>query len=308
MDATSTSCDRILTRTLRDRAMTERIGFVGLGQMGGRIAKRLLASGHPVVVWDRTIAKALALEAGGADVAESPVDLSARCDIVLGCLLDDVAVDQVYTGPRGMLAAARPEQVFVEHGTFSPARARALRESAAAKGAEFLDAPVSGGPEGAESGDLVTMIGGAHSAIGRVEPVLRAYSRDVTHVGHSGAGLELKLVNQLLVSVNLAGVAEAAALLQRMKIPLDVALPVLSGGWAASTMLSRSLPRAMTSDFTSEGATIGGFVHVQDLVNGACSAVGLETPMMDAARGVFDEAAERSLSLLDPSALIELYS
>jgi 3-hydroxyisobutyrate dehydrogenase-like beta-hydroxyacid dehydrogenase len=287
--------------------MTERIGFVGLGQMGGRIAQRLLAAGRTIVVWDRTREKARALVPDGAIVAESPAELSAQCDIVLGCLLDDVAVEQVYSGSQGLLVAARPGQLLIEHGTFSPARARALQEVASAKGADFLDAPVTGGPEGAASGELVIMVGGTPEALKRAQGVLAQYSHEVIHVGHSGAGLELKLVNQLLVSINLTAAAEAAALLLRMGIPLEIALPVLSGGWAASTMLSRSLPRAMSGDFASDGATIGGFVHVQQLVDGACAEAAMPSPMMDAARQVFTRATQRDLAALDPSALVELY-
>ena len=281
--------------------MVESVGFLGLGVMGSRMSRRLIESGHDVVAWSRTHSKAETL--ADATPAATAVDVAQRCDLVLGCLLDDTAVAEVY---RPLVAAARPGQIFVEHGTFSPALARELSAAAAEHGAWFLDAPVTGGPEGAAAGTLVAMVGGDPGALATAAPVTSHYVAESVLVGPSGRGLQLKLVNQLLVSVHMAAAAEAGALLLALGIPIEVAMPVLGGGWAASAMLARELPRVLASDFDSAGATIGGLVGVQELVSAIYAEAGIPPRLMPVVRELFSAAAvDRADS--DPAALVESY-
>jgi 3-hydroxyisobutyrate dehydrogenase-like beta-hydroxyacid dehydrogenase len=280
----------------------ESVGFVGLGAMGERMAARLVAAGHPVVVWTRS-GRTLV----GALSASTPADLAARVDLVAGCLLDDAAVEAVYLGDDGLLAGAARGTVLLEHGTFSPALARRVGDEAAGRGLAFLDAPVTGGPEGAADGTLVTMVGGDIGALGRHRATIAAYLGAVEHVGPLGAGLALKLVNQHLVSVHLGAAAEAAALLAAAGIAADRALAVLMGGWASSAMLERELPRALSGDFTSAGATIGGLIHVQELIARAFAESGLESRLLPVVRELFADAVARGLADADPAALTSLY-
>jgi 3-hydroxyisobutyrate dehydrogenase-like beta-hydroxyacid dehydrogenase len=202
----------------------------------------------------------------GATAASSPAELAASTDIVVGCLLDDSAVDQVYRGEGGLIGSARPGQVFIEHATFSPALARDIESDLAKYDAAFLDAPVSGGPEGAAEGTLTVMVGGDQQRLAGAMNVLHAYSSRVVHVGPAGAGLDLKLVNQLLVSCHAAAAAEAAELLRRMGVPLDMASSVLNASWASSAMLRRMFDRRLADRNTSSEATVEGLATPQRLV------------------------------------------
>lgn len=282
--------------------MPESIGFLGLGEMGSRMARRLIDSGVETVVWTRTGSKAQALR--GAVAVEHPGEVAARCDIVFGCLLDDIAVDAVY---RQLLRAARAGQIFVEHGTFSPALARELSALARPRGAHFIDAPVTGGPEGAAAGTLIAMAGADVAVLASITPVMSAYLAECVPIGPSGSGLQLKLVNQMLVSAHMAAAAEAGALLRAMQIPLDAAMSVLERGWAASAMLSRELPRVLAGDFASTGTTIGALVGVQSLVAASYSEAGIRPRLLPLLQRIFLEGSE-DFAGADPAALVTLYA
>jgi 3-hydroxyisobutyrate dehydrogenase len=291
---------RVIPRTVL--TVVDQVGFLGFGAMGSRIVHRLLDSGRSVSGWSRTDGKVAAVS--GVVASPSAAATAARCDVVISCLLDDKAVDEVYTP---LLDTARPGQIFVEHGTFSPALARRLSARAARRGAHFVDAPVTGGPEGAANGKLVTMVGASTDVFDRILDVVSAYSRDVVLVGPSGRGLELKVVNQLLVTVHMAAAAEAAALLSAMDIDVDSAQRVLDGGWGASAMVARELPRAVAGDFANVGASIGGLIEVQRLISESYASAGIEPRLLPVVRGLFAEAVESGWGALDPAALVQLY-
>ena len=286
--------------------MSGPVGFVGLGQMGRPMAQRLLEAGHEVVVWNRTRAIAEALEEGAASVAQSPLEVGERCDLVLSCLLDSHAVADVYGRHDGLLAAGRKGQVFVEHGTFSPHVAVDIAARAATRGASFLDAPVSGGPEGAAAGRLVVMVGGEVSALESAGPVIEAYASNVVHVGPTASALRLKLINQLLVTYHVIGAAEALMMLESLDISRDVAANVLQGGFAASALLGRTLDLA-DRDPIEGGAPIGGMIELQRLIAAEADAVGVQLRLFDRAREIFAEAVEAGLERTDFSFLAELY-
>jgi 3-hydroxyisobutyrate dehydrogenase-like beta-hydroxyacid dehydrogenase len=284
--------------------VAEAVGFVGLGTMGGRMAARLLAAGHPVVAHTRTPAHGRPLAALGAELVASPAAVAERCDVVLGCLLDSAVVEHVHLGPSGLLSVARRGQVFAEHGTFAPALARRLAAVAAERGATFLDAPVTGGPEGAAAGSLVCMVGGEAAAVERAAPAVGAFAREVVRVGPSGAGLELKLVNQLLVAVHAVAAAEAAALLQRLDVPWPVAERVLTSGWASSAVLARSLPRVAASDYAGSGAPIGLLLEVLPLVAAVCQERGVDAELFRYAHETLARATDAGLGELDIAGLV----
>jgi len=280
------------------------VGFVGLGAMGARMAARLVQSGYRLVVYNRSPGPAEAMRRLGAIVAVTPADLARAADIVCGCLLDGSAVEHVYAGEDGLLGASREGHIFVEHGTFAPALAQRLAESCARRGASFRDAPVTGGPEGAAAGTLTAMVGGASAAVARATPVISCYAGRVRHAGGSGAGLQLKLVNQLLVSVHVAAAAEGSALLRRLGLPLDVAVDVLTSGWAASPMLERSLQRIRSGELDESDATIGGLLVPQQLVTDLADDAGLALSVLPAAMRLFRAACADGLAGHDLAALV----
>jgi 3-hydroxyisobutyrate dehydrogenase-like beta-hydroxyacid dehydrogenase len=287
--------------------MTPRvIGFVGLGAMGSRMAARLLDAGHQVVVYNRTVERAAPLERLGAQVARTPAEVAQRSDVVLGCLLDGAAIEHLYNGAEGLVASSRPGQIFVEHGTFAPALARDLAGLVEQRGAAFLDAPVTGGPEAAASGQLTVMVGGSDGAVIGAEEILRAYAAMVVHIGPSGTGLQLKLVNQLLVSCHVAAAAEATAMIRRLDLPIEKAAEVLNAGWAASAMLNRGLNRLREDALDKSEATIGGLVEPQELVATLAAEAGLSLTLMPVVSQMFKAACDAGMGSQDLAAMVRL--
>jgi 3-hydroxyisobutyrate dehydrogenase-like beta-hydroxyacid dehydrogenase len=279
------------------------VGFVGLGAMGAPMAARVVAAPHRLFVWNRSPAAAHLRHQDGAEITATPGDLAEKTDLVLGCLLDGPAIEQVYLGPQGLVQAARPGQVFVEHGTFAPQLARRLAAALAERGAVFLDAPVTGGPDGARAGTLTAMVGGQAESLAHAAPVLRHYTAHVLHIGGPGAGLELKLVNQMLVSAHVAAAAEAAAVLRARRIPLEAARKVLGSGWAASTMLERTLTRLLARDTEASGATIGGLLEPQRLARELAAQAGTSLPLLTVVSELFAHALDLGLASHDLAAL-----
>lgn len=217
----------------------ERIGFAGLGRMGQAMAGRLLDAGFPLVVHNRTPARAEALLARGAAWADSPADLAEQADLVLTILTDDRAVEAVYLGERGLLAGACGGRLLVEMSTIRPATIHRLRPLVEARGARLLDAPVSGTVEPARQGQLLVMVGGAAEDLERARPALAVLGRRVEHLGPSGAGTTMKLALNMPMAIFWAALGEAMAMGARLGLDrarmldlyLDspVALPALRG-------------------------------------------------------------------------------
>ena len=188
------------------------VGFIGLGRMGRHMCRHLLAKGFPLTVHNRSRAAVDELVVAGARAANSPAEVTATSEIVLTCLTNTPSVEDVYFGANGLMTVARPGQIFVDHSTVSPSTSRQCAEAARARGADFLDAPISGGPAGAEAGTLTVMVGGEQSTFDRALPVFEAMGKNIRLVGGTGIGSTIKLANQLLVAINSAGVAEAMVL------------------------------------------------------------------------------------------------
>ena len=283
------------------------VGFVGLGAMGGRMAARLIDAGHPLVIYNRSPERAAPLGRAGAEIVATPAEVASQADVVCGCLLNGNAIEQVYGGDDGMIGASRRGQIFVEHGTFAPDLARTLAQRLGERGATFLDAPVTGGPEAASSGNLTMMIGGPAEAVTEVSAILGSYAARIRHIGDSGAGLELKLINQLLVSCHVAAAAEAIAMLQRLQLPLDTAREILSAGWASSAMLDRSLTLLKDGLFDESEVTIGGLVEPQQLAAAAAAGVGLDLTLLPVVAKLFLDARASGLEKKDLAALVRMF-
>ncbi|WP_433500789.1 NAD(P)-dependent oxidoreductase [Sphaerimonospora sp. CA-214678] len=284
------------------------IGYVGTGAMGTAMIQRLLDTGHEIVVHNRTRANAAAAEKAGAIWAPSLGEVVERCAIVLTCMRDTTATEVIYLGESGLLsnATATEGRVFVEHGTFAPALARRIAQIATEHGAAFLAAPVSGGPDGARGGSLAVMAGGDEAAFERASPVLAALAGRITYVGGPTAGLELKLVNQLLTSCHMAVAGEAVALLHKVGIDLGVADELLTAGWAQSAMLSRTLRLVHADRTDGTGATVEGMTEVLDLVADLLSRHGVPAVVFEAGRQMFLTAASRGLGEADPAGLFRI--
>ncbi|MER3406493.1 MAG: 2-hydroxy-3-oxopropionate reductase [Chloroflexota bacterium] len=226
------------------------VGFIGLGKMGKPMVRHLLRAGYRVTVHNRSRVPVEELAREGAVPAFSPAEVSAASDIMLTCLTNTQSVEDVYFGPQGLIPSARPGQILVDHSTVGPATSRACAEGARAKGADFLDAPVSGGPAGAEAGTLTIMVGGNVDTFERALPVFQAYGKNIRLVGPTGVGSVIKLANQLLVAINMAGVVEAMVLGTKAGADPAVMLEVLSTSFGSSAMLTRAVPMFLQRNFT----------------------------------------------------------
>ncbi len=224
-----------------------RLGFIGLGIMGHGMASNLLFSGNPVMVWNRTPEKAVDLV---CDVATSPRDLGQEADIVMISVSNTSAVEEVVFGESGAIHDMREGAIIVDHSTISPSATRNFSTRAGEKGVIWLDAPVSGGSEGAVNGTLAVMVGGPAQALETVTPYLETYSKSIVHVGdQAGAGQMVKLMNQVLVVVNELAVAEALLLGEAAGIDLAKAVSAVEGGAAGSWMLSNRGPQMIARDW-----------------------------------------------------------
>ncbi|MEX1044290.1 MAG: NAD(P)-dependent oxidoreductase [Acidimicrobiia bacterium] len=223
------------------------VGFVGIGIMGSGMSRNLIAAGHDVLVWNRTKTKAEAIE--GATVADSPHAVASACDVVLICVSDSADVEAVVQGDNGILAGLRPNALVVDHSTISPRVTRELAALVASAGGSWVDAPVSGGSEGAANGTLSIMVGGDADDVARAMPYFEAMGKTITHVGPVGSGQLVKIVNQMLVVVNQLAVSESLLFAQAAGLDLDATLSAVTGGAAGSWMLANRGPQMIERDW-----------------------------------------------------------
>ena len=255
----------------------EQIGFIGLGIMGRGMTHNLLKAGHNVTVWNRNAARMDEFAAAGAKTASSPADLAARCDAILVCVSDTPDVEQVLFGADGVSAGVKSGALIVDHSTISPQKTVEMAKRLNEQGAAYLDAPVSGGSEGASKGTLSIMIGGEAADVERAMPILQAYGKTITHVGPQGAGQMAKLVNQILVVVNQLAASEALLFAQAGGLDLAKTIEAVKGGAAGSWMLANRGPQMIVRDFRP-GFTIDLQQKDLRLVLEAADAMGI--PLM----------------------------
>ncbi len=229
--------------------MNERIGFIGLGIMGKGMAHNLLKADFDLRVWNRTSGRIPELVDAGASQASSPADLAENCDIIIVCVSDTPDVREVILGEQGVIFGLRPGSLVVDMSTISPQVTRDIATSLAKKGAFMLDAPISGGSEGAALGTLSIMVGGHEEQVARAMPLFQVMGKAITHVGDHGAGQTVKLVNQILVVVNMLAVSEALLFAQAGDLDLGKTLEAVSQGAAGSWMLSNRGPQVLNRDW-----------------------------------------------------------
>ena len=229
--------------------MAEQIGFVGLGIMGQGMARNLLRAGWKVVVWNRTPSRVPPLVEAGAQAATSPRALAEQCNVIVICVSDTPDVESVVFDESGLASGLRAGSLVIDCSTVSPAATRQFASRLADQGADWVDAPVSGGSEGAAAGTLSIMVGGSETAVGRARPVLEALGKAVTHVGPVGAGQTVKLVNQILVVGSMVSMAEALVFAQAGGVDPDKALAAVSRGAAGSWTLTHRGPQVIARDW-----------------------------------------------------------
>lgn len=281
------------------------VGFIGLGKMGRPMTQHLLEAGHTVTIHNRSQGAVDQLVAAGARRAGSPAEVSGASDIVLTCLTNTPSVDDVYFGPNGLINAIRPGQILVDHSTVSPLTSRQCAEAARARGADFLDAPISGGPAGAEAATLTIMVGGEQATFDRALPVFEAMGKNIRLVGATGSGSTIKLANQLLVAINVAGVVEAMVLGTKAGADPHVMLDVLRTSFGGSAMLNRIVPMFLDRNF-SAGTSVNVILKDLGLIDSLSSNLKVRTLMGGTATQVFREGGALGLGDDDMAGLVRV--
>lgn len=226
-----------------------RVAVLGLGIMGAGIANRLLSQGYPVSVYNRS-QKAASFADAGAYVATTPREAAARSEIVLAMVADDIASRAIWLGDNGALAGAAPGSLLLESSTLSVAWVNELHTAAVQKKCEFLDAPVTGTKPHAASGELFFMVGGSAEGFARVGEVLSVLGREVLHLGPTGSGALIKLINNFVCGVEAAAFAEALALVKAGGLDREKSVAVLGNSALASPLIKRMLTAVASNDFT----------------------------------------------------------
>ncbi len=229
--------------------MADRIGFIGLGTMGTGMASNLIEKGHDIVVWNRTASRMGPLVESGASVGSSPADVARQCPVVMMCVSDTPDVDSVLHSSDGLLDGVSEDSLVVDHSTISPGATVGFAEEVFALGGNWIDAPVSGGSEGAVNGTLSIMVGGSEADVERARPYMEAFGTTITHVGPVGAGQQVKIVNQILVVVTQLAVSEALLFAQASGLDLGATLSAVKGGAAGSWMLANRGPQMIERDW-----------------------------------------------------------
>jgi len=284
------------------------IAFAGIGLMGLRMCRRLIAAGFPLTVWNRSTDKCAPLVEAGARQVGSPAELCAAADIVLLCLADTAVVRDVVFGAGGIVEGARAGQVLVDHSSLEPTATRAMAaELESRSGMRWVDAPVSGGTAGAEAGSLAIMAGGRADDVEQVRPVLMHLGQRLTHMGEIGAGQVTKACNQMIVACNALVIAEVVALAERSGVDASLIAPALAGGFADSRPLQILAPQMASSEFEPIKW------HVRTLLKDLDTAVqlsreeGSATPMTGLAAQLMRLHGSQGHLEQDPATLVKMY-
>ena len=255
------------------------VGFIGLGIMGLPMATNVIRGGYPVIAWNRTASKVDLAVTAGAQPGASPADVASRASILVTCVRASEDVEAVVFGQPGVpgiIDGIRPGSVVVDMSTISPAVTREIAARLAERDVAFIDAPISGGEQGAISGTLSIMCGGTAEALERVRPVLETMGKRITHCGESGAGQTVKLCNQIAVVLNNLAMAEALVFCQRSGVDPSVMLEAIAFGAAGSWQISNLGPKVVQRDF-SPGFKVG--LQQKDLRLALEAADSLDLPL-----------------------------
>jgi 3-hydroxyisobutyrate dehydrogenase len=229
-----------------------KLGFIGLGNMGSRIAQRLIASGYQVSVYDRSIAKADAIAARGGIVAKDILELTGSADVILSCLTNDEAVQSVLAGPAGIFAEARPGTIVLEMSTISPESSRDLHKLGAKLGIEVLDVAISGSTPAAEQGVLTLLAGGNQDVFLAAQPIFQAIAKQYFLLGGPGSGTGMKLVVNTLLGIGMQAIAEAVVLGEKIGLNRERLLEVLSKTAVIAPAHMGKLARVAVNDYSPQ--------------------------------------------------------
>ena len=284
-----------------------RIGFMGLGIMGGSMAGHLHEAGHPLTICNRSRGpRVTALLDAGATWVDTPAALAANSDIVITILGFPQDVEDVWLGVDGLLAGAKPGTLLVDMTTSSPRLALRLAAEAAAKGCAALDAPVSGGEVGARNAALSIMAGGDAAAFARAQPVFGRMGKAIRHMGGAGAGQHTKMANQIAIASAVMGVAEALSYGRRAGLDGEALVAALAPGAAGSVQLTALGPKMLAGDF-APGFMVKHFLKDLGIAVAEAEAMGLALPGIAQSRRLFERISAELGGDVGTQAIIDAY-
>lgn len=286
-----------------------RIGFIGMGLMGVPMSRRLLAAGYSLTVWNRSRNKAEPLAAAGAQLADDLKTLVSNSDVIMLCVTDSDAVEQLVFADNGLACYLRPEQRLVDFSSIDPQRTRDMAERLQQQcGTYWVDAPVSGGVAGAEQGTLAIMAGGREQDIEALRPLLEPLSQRLTRMGDCGAGQVTKICNQMLVSCNVLVMAEMMALAEKSGVDASRIPAALQGGFADSIPLQLTGPRMAGKDYEPVKWHVKTLLKDLDMAAQLAKTTQSSTPMAGLGAELMRLHGSQGYLERDPCTLVEMYT
>ena len=279
------------------------IGFVGLGNMGFGMANNILKKNKELNVYSRTKSKIELLGEGNIIEHSSISSIAASCDVLFTCLPNIQTSVDVFLGKGGILESSNSESVIVDHSTVDVDTSKLIWEKSLDKSVYFIDAPISGGPEGAKSGSLTIMCGGDSVAFEKIKHILEMMGTSVVHMGGAGTGTMMKLVNQLLTSVNTVASIEALLFADESGIDVKSALSVLKSSFGYSKMVERNVPYFAKKRFENSSAPIRNIEKDLRIILDYSQMLNLKLPLTELSLNIFTETNKLDLVEPDMSAI-----
>jgi 3-hydroxyisobutyrate dehydrogenase len=285
------------------------VGLVGLGVMGRGVALNLIKSGFKLLGRDVNPESLTWLTSIGGHIAQTPAAMTSECDVIVSFVVNDAQTEDVLFGEQGLAATMKPDSVFIACSTMPPKYVKDLSQRLEKLKIHLVDAPVSGGKNGALNGTLTVMMAGDPAICERVKPVLSSFGGNIFSLGReAGKGSQMKVINQLLCGVHIAAAAEALAMAKRNGLPLDTSLEILKSGAASSWMLADRGPRMVTESFDDVASAVDIFVKDLGLVLDSARQSTFPASMAHAAFLQFIEASSHGHGRQDDSAVIRNYT
>lgn len=287
--------------------ITEILGFIGLGAMGNPMSRRLLAAGYSLLVFDKRKEAVSALVNERAVEAHSPEEMALKVNRIITMLPDSQAVEDVVLGPQGIIKSFAPESILIEMSTSSPYSNRLIAQALEEKGIDMLDAPVSGGVWGANSGDLTIMVGGKKDVLEKVRPILDCLGKKIFHLGNHGNGNIAKLVNNLLSASLQSASSEAFMLGLKAGLPLDVLLEVLRSGSGKNYSVDIKIPKFVLPGNFNPGFAIDLMNKDLNLAMEVARRAEVPVPFGALAQQIYRLARSEGFGQNDTSAVIRIW-
>jgi len=282
----------------------ETVGFVGVGKIGLPISQNLITSGYRVLGFRRS--SMAEFEKAGGIPARSPTAIGAEADIVFSCLPSSEALEEVMQGPNGLVHSAHPGQIIVELGSHPVSLKQRQIGPLAAKGAVFLDGEVSGTPGMVAERKAVIYLAGEEAAAKKVEHVVKGFADLCLYFGPFGAASKVKLINNLLVALNIAATAEAMALALKAGIDVDLMIKAIAAGSGGSTQFAIRAPWMAQRRFLPVQGTVPALLHYFDMIGDLADSVGVATPLLDRAAELYRRFIELGLGDRDVAAMVDV--